>query len=58
MTKPQIALNAVSAYQTAKVAAMPNITNEDKTKLYLATNSLADTVYQATCSAVTLPGSK
>ena len=58
MTKPQIALNAVAAYQTAKVAAMPNVTNADKTKVYLATNSLADTVYQATCSAVTLPGSK
>ena len=58
MTKAQIALNAQSAYQTAKVAAMPNVTNADKTKVYLATNSLADTVYQASCSAIMLPGSK
>jgi hypothetical protein len=58
MTKPQIALNAVAAYQTAKVAELPNVTNADKTKVYLATNSLADTVYQASCSAIMLPGSK
>jgi hypothetical protein len=58
MKKDNIALNAIAAYHATVVAKLPNITNSDKSKVYLATNSLADTIYQASCSAITLPGSK
>ena len=58
MKKDNIALNAIAAYHAKVVAKLPNITNSDKSKVYLATNYLADTVYQAQCSSVALPGSK
>jgi hypothetical protein len=58
MTKENIALKALCVWHSAMVAALPNVTNIDKAKVYLATNSLADTVYQAECSGITLPGSK
>jgi hypothetical protein len=58
MTKENIALKALCVWHCAQVAALPNITNADTAKVYLATNSLADTTYQANCAAITLPGAK
>ena len=58
MTSNKTALVAIATFQTAKVAAMPTITNANKTAVYLATQQLSDIVYQASVAAIQSPGEK